>query len=78
MIVYPYQIFDPAWLNEKNEATDEFFDQFFQKNASPDEFYPGAIAYHWHNRWGLEIDEDSRFAKLERRYWAILKEKLIL
>ena len=77
MIVYPYQIFDPAWLNEQNEATSEFFDQFFKKSASPDEFYPGAIAYHWHNRWGLEIDEDSQFARLERRYRAILKAKLI-
>ena len=77
MIVYPYQIFDPAWLNDKNEATHEFFDQFFRESASSDEFYPGAIAYHWHNRWGLEIDEDSQFARLERRYRAILKEKLI-
>lgn len=76
LIVYPYQIFDPAWLNRNNEATDESFDRFFQQDGFLEEFYPGAFAYHWHNRWEMAVENGSNFAVFEKRYWEILKEKV--
>lgn len=76
LIVYPYQLFDPAWMNQNHEASDESFDLFFQSDGFSKDFYPGALAYHWHNRWELTVEEGSNFAIFERRYQEILRKKI--
>lgn len=85
LTVYPYQLFDPAWLDEKGEATDKYFDSFFEPVEESDErfrkitsykdFYPGALAYHWHNRWELPECDNSCFGMLEKEFKEILREK---
>ncbi len=84
-ILYPYQLFDPAWLNEKAEASDEFLDAFFlpldenmmkeRKISSYRDFYPGAFAYHWHNRWKMPEYDHSCFGMFEKEFKKILQEK---
>lgn len=75
LVLYPYWLFDPAWISKNNEATDELFDSFFlpanndscnaAERITP---YPGAIAYHWHNRWDMAVSENSYFSILEKAY----------
>lgn len=81
LTIYPYYIFDPAWLNEKNEATDEKFDNFFkekkQEMESYTDFFPGAFAYHWHNRWEMDIEIKSYFSQLEKYFLDIVKNKTL-
>ena len=85
LTVYPYQLFDPAWLDEKAEATDKYFDSFFEPIKENDgemktvnsykEFYPGALAYHWHNRWEAPEYDNSYFGMFEKEFKEILQEK---
>lgn len=86
LTLYPYQLFDPAWLDESGEATGEFFDDFFapldeasfkENNIkSYRDYYPGAMAYHWHNRWKLPEYENSYFGMFEKEFKEILQNKV--
>ncbi len=83
LTVYPYQLFDPAWLRPDGVVTDEYFDDFFMTVTPPDkdkiksykDFYPGALAYHWHNRWSLVEEENSYFCVFEKEFQNILEKK---
>jgi hypothetical protein len=64
--------FDP-----KVEAR-QFDDEFRPKPTvrSYRDFFPGAFAYHWHNRWDVPEHEDSYFGLFNRELDGILRDKL--
>ena len=59
LLVYPCAFFDPVWniTNIENYSYPiQSFDEFFTKKCTLNtykEFFPGAYAYHWHNRWNM-------------------------
>ena len=69
----PTMLFDPIHATsgtEKWRDPGRYFsngDSIFSK-PSPfvdgANFYPGAFAYHWHNRWNMPYHEKSEFARL--------------
>jgi hypothetical protein len=78
LLVLPTAVFDPLWLTfDKHDnydaahflGFDDFFrpfdDQFLRPNLrSHNEFFPGAFAYHWHNRWNAPESDDSFYGIL--------------
>lgn len=81
--IYPFHLFDPAWLNQDGEARyPEEFDFFFkdsefmgQQNISYKNFFAGAYTYHWHNRWSTDVVKDSFFDKFEKEFKEITLAK---
>ena len=67
LLVYPCAFFDPIWniTNTDNYSYPiQSFDDFFTKKCNLKtykEFFPGAYAYHWHNRWNITPVADSFF-----------------
>lgn len=59
--VFPSFLFDPLWIaHDRNKIINNYcnrFKDFFTSESSItlSEFFPGAYAYHWHNRWGWPI-----------------------
>jgi hypothetical protein len=79
LLLLPCAFFDPLWLRfdgHDPEAHVPFshFDSFFNtsEDASPaavdERFFPGAFAYHWHNRWDAKEEEGSWFSALQSRF----------
>lgn len=68
--VYPSDLFDPLWLGDQEFYGIHNWDEFF--TASPvgnsATLFPGAVAYHWHNRWKSEVEENSYFDRIEKEY----------
>lgn len=73
-LVLPAAAFSPLWLHvdgkERADAAPftrfaDFFRRFgwfFQRDAairSPEDFFPGAFAYHWHNLWSASEHANS-------------------
>jgi hypothetical protein len=50
------------------------FDDFWKPNLPGikkfSDFYPGAFAFHWHNRWGVNILPTSPFGLAQQYYQA--------
>lgn len=64
MLVLPCAWFDPDWLdNTRGIGWDRFF-QPTTEAISTKTFFPGAFAYHWHNRWNVDVPRDSPFGQL--------------
>jgi Glycosyltransferase sugar-binding region containing DXD motif len=64
--VFPSPFFDTEW-----QADPHF--KPFQNTPNSANFYHGAFAWHWHNRWDEPIREGSKFQLLETR----IHEKLM-
>jgi hypothetical protein len=66
-MVYPCTFFDPIWMITSKDKYDypifEFKDFFTNQCtvSSYKDFFPGAYAFHWHNRWDLAIVPGSFF-----------------
>src|SRR5205823_8837093 len=56
--IYPAPFFDAEW-----QADPKF--EPFKRTANSANFYDGAFAWHWHNRWDHTIQEGSKFQRLE-------------
>jgi hypothetical protein len=63
--VFPSPFFNTEW------QADPGFKPFANTPASAN-LYEGAFAWHWHNQWDAEIEQGSKFQRLE----AIMDEKL--
>jgi hypothetical protein len=58
-LVLPCSWFDAGWVDG------ESFQWFFLGTTKTiDTFYPGAFAFHWHNKWHDTVHSDSMFSKL--------------
>lgn len=70
--VLPCAWFDPAWL--ENDCFDDFSQFFYRNKASYtlNNFFSGAFAYHWHNRWNFPIKEGSVISDLYNEVKSLL------
>jgi hypothetical protein len=64
--VFPSPFFNTEW-----QARPAF--EPFKKMPYSAEFYDGAFAWHWHNKWEEPIEPGSKFQLLEARFDARLK-----
>jgi hypothetical protein len=58
LTVLPCSWFDPSWVDDNLKTCD----LLFKKSQDPvnlKTFYQGAFCFHWHNRWGHKIEENS-------------------
>ncbi len=85
---FPTAYFDPLWLfnpedkadisNQKGSYTYPItnWDEFFQKKISEEtkynNFFEGCYAFHWHNRWGIEVVENSYFDMFDKQFSKLL------
>lgn len=72
MTVLPCSWFDPAWIGNSLQIS---FDNFFSNNNKKwnfTNFYPDSFAFHWHNRWKVDIHKNSICRQLDN----IIKHKL--
>jgi hypothetical protein len=69
--VFPSPFFDTEW------QADPKFKPFVNTPNSAN-FYDGAFAWHWHNRWDAPIQNGSKFQRLEARVEQRLLEMGIL
>jgi len=65
--VFPSPFFNTEWQAEPGFEP-------FKKSASSAEFYDGAFAWHWHNKWEEPIEPGCKFQLLEAHFDARLKE----
>jgi glycosyl transferase-like sugar-binding protein len=63
--VWPGPFFDPEW-----QADPQF--KPFEDTPNSRNLYEGAFAWHWHNRWDEQVQEGSKFQRLE----ALIDQKL--
>jgi hypothetical protein len=63
--IFPSPFFDTEWQAESNF-------QPFKRTPGGANFYDGAFAWHWHNRWDEPIEAGSKFELLESRVDATL------
>jgi Glycosyltransferase sugar-binding region containing DXD motif len=63
--VFPSPFFNTEW-----QADPEF--KPFRSTPASANMYDGAFAWHWHNQWDAEIEDGSKFQRLE----ALMDEKL--
>ena len=64
MIVLPCSWFDPDWIRNSCNVG---FEQFFKHQKCEytfDNFFHGSFCYHWHNKWNIEIENDSVMKQL--------------
>ena len=74
LTVLPCAWFDPAWL-ENNYIED--FSHFFytnKKRYNLKNFFPGAFAYHWHNRWNFPVKQGSIISDLYQEVLSNIEE----
>lgn len=65
LLVLPCAWFDASWIPNPRELTcDGFFGADTEERLTRETLFPGAFAYHWHNRWGAEVAPRSPFAQL--------------
>lgn len=78
---YPTAFFDPLWLFDAGEGGsypyhitnwDEFFNKRMDKDLNYQDFFKGCYAFHWHNRWSLEVVKDSCFDLFDNQFSEIL------
>lgn len=65
ILVLPCSWFDAEWLPSPFSIGG--FDNFFknsEKQYNFDNFYKDSFCYHWHNRWNVEIEENSIIKQL--------------
>lgn len=80
LMVYPCCFFDPLWMGvQEGMSIKSYSDLFCDKNelTSPKvvsfrDFFPGSYAFHWHNMWNSEIDDNSYFAQFELEFDEII------
>lgn len=63
-LVLPCAWFDASWLDNPYKFT---WDNFFQKSSQIvnfENFFPGAYAFHWHNRWTKHVHKKSPLMQL--------------
>jgi hypothetical protein len=76
LMVYPCAFFDPVWQTGNLTRYDYpvvDFDGFFTAKCNVSSyrgFFPGAYAYHWHNRWDLKPAPGSFFDVFSREITA--------
>lgn len=89
LLVLPSAVFDPLWLHHDGKDTykDAPFDKFGDFFAQDDSltnvdrgemrqaFFPGAFAYHWHNRWQVPEVSESWFGLLEEIFDEIVSDR---
>ena len=62
--------FDPVWIpHDTKQRVNDYgntFDDFFRSRAPVllKDFFPGAYAYDWHNRWTVPIEDGTAAARL--------------
>ena len=66
MLVLPCSWFDGAWIKNPYNLTFDIF-QNTDKIYTFDNFFPGAFAFHWHNKWNVEIGETSIMRQLANK-----------
>lgn len=82
--VLPSTYFDPLWLFNPDCKSDlsnqtknylypiinwnEFFTKKVEEEISYKDFFKGCYAFHWHNRWNLEVTENSYFDKFDKQF----------
>ena len=84
LMVYPCAFFDPLWTGYETgmplKTFDDFFrqfsDEFPQTVNSYRDFFPGAYAYHWHNRWNHPVFKDSYFGIFYKEFAEELQKKV--
>jgi len=64
-LVLPCSWFDPYWRedNPYNAGFDDFF-KATDKMITFDDFCKGSFTFHWHNRWGTPIENESPIQQL--------------
>ena len=63
-LILPCEWFDGAWVENPYEFT---WDNFFQKSkekVTPNNFFTGSYAFHWHNRWSNRVHKKSPLMQL--------------
>ena len=77
MLVLPCSWFDGAWIENPIFIKKEQFNNFFKNSKNEynfDNFFKGAYCYHWHNRWNIQIEENSiinqlvKIIKIKNKY----------
>lgn len=64
MLVLPCSWFNGDWIqNPYNIGTINFFKNS-EKTYDFDNFFNGAFCYHWHNKWDMQIEENSIISQL--------------
>jgi SAM-dependent methyltransferase len=61
--VFPCAFFNTEWqlfINMGESAHP------FKNRSDSNKMFPGAFAWHWHNKWDAEIEEGSKFTRLEK------------
>jgi hypothetical protein len=91
LLVLPCVFFDPLWPHRDRrdsyrEAPFNRFEDFFRpfgwrfrrkrRIRSYRDFFPGALAYQWHNCWGTPEDPNSYFGIFNEQFDTILVDKL--
>lgn len=79
---YPCTFFDPLWGGYCDGMPFKEFADFFKEfgegyDKDPNinsyrNFFPGAFAYHWHNKWDAEEVENSYFGLFNHEFNNIL------
>jgi hypothetical protein len=69
--VFPSPFFNTEW------QADPSFEPF-RKTPQSANFYDGAFAWHWHNRWDEAIEPGSKFQLLEAHFDDILIDRGLL
>jgi len=82
LMVLPCAYFDPIWAitNNKNYEYpiinfDDFFKKYDGEKTSYKDFFKGAYAYHWHNKWDYKADENSLFYTFYKEFSNLLINK---
>lgn len=91
LLVLPCVVFDPLWphndkLDRYGASPLRTFDDFFREWGwrfrrrrgveSHQEFFAGAFAYQWHNRWAAAERARSYFGFFDREFDLMLADKL--
>ena len=78
ILVLPCSWFDGDWINNPYTIGPDNFFKYSQKEYTFDNFFTGAFCYHWHNRWNMEIEENSIIRQLVDLINANLQSKKFL
>lgn len=61
--VFPCAFFNTEWQLHINMGESA---HPFKCGTDSDKMFPGAFAWHWHNKWDCKIEEGSKFQRLEQ------------
>jgi len=59
ILVLPCSWFDAGWLVFTPEQQLNLFIKSTTEEYNFNNFFEGAFCYHWHNKWGIKIEENS-------------------